>query len=138
MTATSIQYIGLTLTYASSFQMLRGAVIIFTGILSVVFLRRRLEWFRWTGMILVIGGLVTVGLTDILFTPNGKNSTQIQPTPEYNATYQSQFNYGSIMLGKMEENSDDHNPQSILLGDVLIVCAQVFIVFLLMGFHFQV
>ena len=31
MTATSIQYIGLTLTYASSFQMLRGAVIIFTG-----------------------------------------------------------------------------------------------------------
>ena len=31
MTATSLQYIGLTLTYASSFQMLRGAVIIFTG-----------------------------------------------------------------------------------------------------------
>ena len=31
MTATSVQYIGLTLTYASSFQMLRGAVIIFTG-----------------------------------------------------------------------------------------------------------
>ena len=78
-------------------------------------------------MILVIGGLVTVGLTDILFTPNGKNSTEIQPIPEYNATYQSQFNYGSIMLGKMEESSDDHNPQSILLGDVLIVCAQVFL-----------
>ena len=31
MTATSLQYIGLTFTYASSFQMLRGAVIIFTG-----------------------------------------------------------------------------------------------------------
>ena len=31
MTATSVQYIGLTFTYASSFQMLRGAVIIFTG-----------------------------------------------------------------------------------------------------------
>merc|ERR1712088_606631 len=43
MTATSVQYIGLTLTYASSFQMLRGAVIIF-----------------------VIGGLVTVGLSDML------------------------------------------------------------------------
>ena len=34
MTATSVQYIGLTLTYASSFQMLRGAVIIFTGVLE--------------------------------------------------------------------------------------------------------
>ena len=79
----------------------------------------------------MIGGLVTVGLTDILFTPNGKNSTEIQPIPEYNSTYQSQFNYGSIMLGKMEENSDDHNPQSILLGDVIIVCAQVFLLLLL-------
>ena len=88
-------------------------------------------------MILVIGGLVTVGLTDILFTPNGKNSTQIQPIPEYNATYQSQFNYGNIMLGKIEESSDDHNPQSILLGDVLIVCAQVFIASLLVDFHFR-
>merc|ERR1712223_1715341 len=99
MTATSVQYIGLTLTYASSFQMLRGAVIIFTGILSVIFLRRRLEWFRWSGMILVIGGLVTVGLTDILYTPNGKNSTEIQPIPEYNTTYQPEFNYGKVEDG---------------------------------------
>merc|ERR1712062_219332 len=127
MTATSIQYIGLTLTYASSFQMLRGAVIIFTGLLSMIFLRKRLEWFRWSGMILVIGGLVTVGLTDILYTPNGKNSTEIQPIPEYNATYQPEFNYGNIMLGKVEDGSDDHDPQSLLLGDVLIVCAQVIV-----------
>ena len=46
MTATSIQYIGLTLTYASSFQMLRGAVIVFTGLLSMVFLRKRLALYR--------------------------------------------------------------------------------------------
>merc|ERR1712223_674679 len=84
MTATSIQYIGLTLTYASSFQMLRGAVIIFTGILSVIALRRRLEWFRWTGMIFVIGGLVTVGVTDILYPPHGKNSTETTTLPQYN------------------------------------------------------
>ena len=39
MTATSVQYIGLTLTYASSFQMLRGAVIIFTGIIINIYSR---------------------------------------------------------------------------------------------------
>ena len=44
MTATSIQYIGLTLTYAASFQMLRGAVIIFTGILSRVALKERITY----------------------------------------------------------------------------------------------
>merc|ERR1740128_1093052 len=66
MTATSVQYIGLTLTYASSFQMLRGAVIIFTGILSTIFLRRKLAWYKWFGMVFVIGGLITVGLSDMM------------------------------------------------------------------------
>ncbi|OWA52970.1 Solute carrier family 35 member F6 [Hypsibius exemplaris] len=36
MTATSIMYVGLNMTYASSFQMLRGAVIIFTALLSAI------------------------------------------------------------------------------------------------------
>merc|ERR1719357_2169460 len=79
MTATSVQYIGLTLTYASSFQMLRGAVIIFTGVLSVLFLRRRLEWFRWLGILFIIGGLVTVGTTDIIYSGTS-NSTDTNAT----------------------------------------------------------
>merc|ERR1719277_1254017 len=79
MTATSVQYIGLTLTYASSFQMLRGAVIIFTGILSTIFLRRRLAWFKWAGMVFVIGGLVTVGVSDMM---NQKDCE----TPHHNTT----------------------------------------------------
>ena len=44
MTAMSIQYIGLTLTNAASFQMLRGAGIIFTGILSRVALKERITY----------------------------------------------------------------------------------------------
>ncbi|KAK5978018.1 Solute carrier family 35 member F6 [Trichostrongylus colubriformis] len=49
--ATSIMYIGLNLTTASSFQMLRGAVIVFTGLLSV-------------GM---LGARIQVGVTDIYY-----------------------------------------------------------------------
>lgn len=66
MTATSIMYIGLNLTYASSFQMLRGSVIIFVGLLSVGFLQRVLKKLEWTGMVLVIIGLATVGAADFL------------------------------------------------------------------------
>lgn len=66
MTATSMMYIGLTLTYASSFQMLRGAVIVFTGLLSVGFLGRRLRYFQWIGMVTVLVGLVIVGLSDFI------------------------------------------------------------------------
>ncbi|CAD5212685.1 unnamed protein product [Bursaphelenchus okinawaensis] len=63
--ATSLMYIGLNLTTASSFQMLRGAVIIFTGLLSVAFLRAYLQQFKWLGMVFVTVGLVIVGMCDI-------------------------------------------------------------------------
>jgi hypothetical protein len=29
------------------------------------------------------------------------------------------------MLGEIEEGTDDHTPSQLLMGDVLIVCAQV-------------
>uniref|UniRef100_A0A131YNK3 EamA domain-containing protein n=1 Tax=Rhipicephalus appendiculatus TaxID=34631 RepID=A0A131YNK3_RHIAP len=67
LVGTSIMYIGLNLTYASSFQMLRGAVIIFTGLLSVAFLGRRLRSYEWIGILGVMCGLVVVGMSDILF-----------------------------------------------------------------------
>ncbi|KAM3602985.1 uncharacterized protein V6R79_014461 [Siganus canaliculatus] len=52
------------MTSASSFQMLRGAVIIFTGLLSVAFLGRRLQPSQWFGILTTILGLVIVGLAD--------------------------------------------------------------------------
>ncbi|XP_029984937.1 solute carrier family 35 member F6 isoform X2 [Sphaeramia orbicularis] len=66
MTATSIMYVALNMTSASSFQMLRGAVIIFTGLLSVAFLGRRLKSSQWIGILITILGLVIVGLADLL------------------------------------------------------------------------
>ena len=57
---TSVMYVALTLTSASSFQMLRGSIM------SVIFLKRKLEWFRWLGMGIILCGLVTVGVSDFL------------------------------------------------------------------------
>jgi len=91
MTATSIMYIGLSLTYASVYQMLRGSVVIFTGIFSVVFLKRRLQSFHWVGMVLVLIGLAFVGLSSVV---------------------------GS--------SSDDSAPDPIL-GDILVVAAQLIV-----------
>lgn len=74
MVGTSVMYIGLNMTYASSFQMFRGSVIIFVGLLSISFLGRRLKILEWGGMILVIIGLVVVGLSDFLNGGNGDES----------------------------------------------------------------
>lgn len=65
-------YIGLTLTYASSFQMFRGAVIIFVAFLSVAFLERRLVTREWAGIFIVFMGLIIVGAAD--FQTNGDNT----------------------------------------------------------------
>ncbi|XP_065189759.1 solute carrier family 35 member F6-like [Sycon ciliatum] len=71
---TSMMYIGLTLTFASSFQMLRAAVIIFTGFVSMVFLGKRLKPHEWGGMVVVVIGLVVVGLSDTLFGNEGASA----------------------------------------------------------------
>lgn len=60
--ATSMMYVGLALTTASTYQMLRGTVIVFTGAISAVFLRRRQWGFHWVGMCLVFSGVCTVGV----------------------------------------------------------------------------
>lgn len=64
---TSTMYVGLTWTFAASFQMLRGSVIIFTGLLSVAFLGTRLKIHHWVGMIFVIIGLILVGVGDTVW-----------------------------------------------------------------------
>uniref|UniRef100_A0A8C6SC53 Solute carrier family 35 member F6 n=1 Tax=Neogobius melanostomus TaxID=47308 RepID=A0A8C6SC53_9GOBI len=64
MLGTSIMYVALNMTSASSFQMLRGAVIIFTGLLSVAFLGRKLLVSQWIGILITILGLIIVGLAD--------------------------------------------------------------------------
>jgi len=66
MTGTSCMYIGLTLTSASIFQMLRGSVVIFTGILSVLFLKNKQYLFHWVGMLLVLIGTALVGVASII------------------------------------------------------------------------
>lgn len=71
MIGTSIMYVGLNLTFASSFQMLRGSVIVFVGILSVAFLNRTLLGREWFGILFIIFGLAIVGAADFLSTDNG-------------------------------------------------------------------
>ncbi|XP_019392798.1 PREDICTED: solute carrier family 35 member F6 [Crocodylus porosus] len=74
MTGTSIMYVALNMTSASSFQMLRGAVIIFTGLLSVAFLGRKLVLSQWLGIAVTIAGLVVVGLADLLNSQDEKHN----------------------------------------------------------------
>jgi len=56
--------------------MLRGSVVIFTGIMSVIFLKRKLKLYHWTGMVLVLFGLAFVGVASVLLGSNGANASR--------------------------------------------------------------
>ena len=46
---------------ASVFQMLRGTLVIFAGLLTIVVLKRRLHIHHWFGILLITAGAALVG-----------------------------------------------------------------------------
>ena len=87
--ASTVLYIGLSLTKASSYQMLRGSVIIFTGLLSRIFLNRRLKWYQWLAMAVILLGLFMVGISDVVATAG---STICENSKNYSMEVQSSVN----------------------------------------------
>ncbi|XP_023930700.1 solute carrier family 35 member F6 [Lingula anatina] len=74
---TSLAGIGLLYVDGSVWQMLRGSIIIFAGILSKIFLKRKLRCIHWSGMIVTVLGLVLVGLSSVLKNQKEEDSKAI-------------------------------------------------------------
>ena len=60
--ATTLMNAGLLLVAASIYQMTRGALVLFVGLFSVVFLKRHLHAFQWLSLVGVMVGVGIVGL----------------------------------------------------------------------------
>ncbi|OBZ87118.1 Solute carrier family 35 member F6 [Choanephora cucurbitarum] len=67
LAGTTVMNVGLLLISASVYQMLRGAVVIFTGLFSYMFLNRRLRTYEWFSLVMVVFGVSIVGLSSVLF-----------------------------------------------------------------------
>jgi len=76
MTGSTLMYIGLNLTNPSVYQMLRGMIVVFTGIFSRIFLKSKLYTFHYVGMGFIILGTFVVGLSSVLY---GHDSTAKNP-----------------------------------------------------------
>ena len=63
---TTLLNVGLFYVAASIWQMLRGGVVLFTGVFSVVFLMKRLYLFQWLALICVTMGIGLVGMAPVL------------------------------------------------------------------------
>ena len=70
---TTLMNVGLLLVAASIYQMTRGALVLFVGLFSVLFLRRKLHLFQWLSLAGVVTGVAIVGLAGVL-SPDQKAS----------------------------------------------------------------
>jgi len=59
-------YIGLTLTTASSFQIMCGCNLIFTCALSRIFLKNILSWTKCIAVCIIVIGVITTGINDLI------------------------------------------------------------------------
>jgi len=66
ITGTTLMNVGLLFVAASIYQMTRGALVLFVGVFSVIFLRRRLFAYQWTALVIVVVGVGLVGLAGAL------------------------------------------------------------------------
>ncbi|KAG5947285.1 hypothetical protein E4U53_006440 [Claviceps sorghi] len=72
---TTLMNVGLLLVAASIYQMTRGALVMFVGLFSVVFLQKRLHLFQWFSLVGVVLGVALVGLAGAIW-PDEKKASQ--------------------------------------------------------------
>jgi drug/metabolite transporter (DMT)-like permease len=73
---TTLMNVGLLFVVASIYQMTRGALVLFVGLFSVVFLKRRLYLYQWLALVLVVLGVGIVGLAGAIYKEDSKSTSE--------------------------------------------------------------
>ena len=73
--ATSLMNIGLFYLDASIWQMLRGSMVIFSAIMTIIFLKRKYYCYHWFGILLVTCGLVIVAAASLMRNTDGEKKS---------------------------------------------------------------
>ncbi|KAF4677914.1 hypothetical protein FOZ60_017104 [Perkinsus olseni] len=66
MTGTTVSYVGLLYNSASVFTMMRGSIIVFSALLSIVFLHRKMNRQNWLGIVLCVVAVTLVGYANLM------------------------------------------------------------------------
>ena len=113
ITGTTLMNIGLLFVAASIYQMTRGALVLFVGLFSVVFLRRRLRLYQWLALVVVVIGVGIVGLAGTLF----KDGVSATDDPR-----------ASTMVLMRQADESIRSPEAVrtVVGILLIAAAQIF------------
>lgn len=78
ITGTTLMNVGLLFVAASIYQMTRGALVLFVGLFSVVFLKRKLFLYHWVSLLIVVLGVALVGLAGAIYSGDKNSPTNDQ------------------------------------------------------------
>ncbi|KAJ7090047.1 hypothetical protein C8R43DRAFT_1050460 [Mycena crocata] len=118
LTGTTLMNVGLLYTPVSIYQMTRGALVLFVGVLSVVFLRRRLWLYQWVSLLVVMSGVGLVGFSGSLIKNVVKESTLL-------SRILSSF-IADLPELPPPEGTDEPEVTKVLVGVFFILFAQIF------------
>ncbi|OGE58118.1 hypothetical protein PENARI_c001G11396 [Penicillium arizonense] len=114
---TTLMNVGLLFVAASIYQMTRGALVLFVGLFSVIFLRRKLYMYQWSALFIVVLGVAVVGLSGALFSGNsGHDITQGDGAA------------GTVSHAMIKARAVAGTPEAVkaIIGVLLIAAAQIF------------
>ncbi|KAF6261039.1 hypothetical protein COO60DRAFT_1294068 [Scenedesmus sp. NREL 46B-D3] len=111
-TGTTLMNVGLIYTYASTYQMLRGTLVLFAGTFTILILRRQLFIHNWLGMVLITAGAALVGASSVIYqdSPGAHNNTLL----------------AGPAAGLSLAEAGAAAAAAPLFGDLLVVAAQMF------------
>lgn len=112
---TTMMNAGLLFVAASIYQMTRGALVLFVGLFSVLFLRRKLYLYQWLALVIVVLGVGIVGLSGALFGHDQGHD------PESGIT-------DAMLQFARDVDTASRTPEAVrvIIGVLLIAAAQIF------------
>jgi drug/metabolite transporter (DMT)-like permease len=118
ITGTTLMNIGLLFTAASIYQMTRGALVLFVGLFSVLFLKRKLFLYHWMSLVIVVLGVALVGLAGAIWSSDQKTDT----TPDHSLDLKTAIH----VVRAVAATATDPVVVRTIVGICLIAGAQIF------------
>ena len=119
ITGTTLMNVGLLFVAASIYQMTRGALVLFVGVFSVIFLRRRLFAYQWSALVFVVIGVGLVGLAGAI-APNP------QAKPEPRSTVDATMLMARAVTEQVKNTAKRPEALQTIIGVLMIAGAQIF------------
>ena len=115
ITGTTLMNVGLLYVAASIYQMTRGALVLFVGLFSVIFLHRKLYLYQWTALVVVVLGVGIVGLAGA-----------IAPNPQAKPEPRSLVEVATLVIRAGMAKAKTPGALQTILGVLMIAGAQIF------------